>query len=132
MRLLTRKSSSGGVHRRPPGELGMTLIEIMIVVVIMASIATAVAVSVMKQKEIADYKLARIEVAAIGAAIDLSRLNGYRDCPTARWLIDEDYLRDCSPEDPWGTDYVIRCDGQDIDVYSAGPDGAEGTEDDIR
>ena len=39
------------------------------------------------------------------------------------------------PKDPWGNDYIYRCPGQvhtdTCDVLSMGPDGHEGTDDDI-
>ena len=39
------------------------------------------------------------------------------------------------PKDPWGLDYIYRCPGtvntDDYDLLSAGPDGREGTDDDI-
>jgi type II secretion system protein G len=39
------------------------------------------------------------------------------------------------PKDPWGHAYIYRCpgsDGQDFDLLSAGPDGKEGTADDVQ
>jgi general secretion pathway protein G len=39
------------------------------------------------------------------------------------------------PKDPWGNDYVYRApgtNGADYDLLSAGPDGHEGTADDIK
>jgi len=38
------------------------------------------------------------------------------------------------PLDPWGRSYVYRCpgsNGHDFDIYSVGPDGIDGTADDI-
>jgi hypothetical protein len=39
-------------------------------------------------------------------------------------------------KDPWNKDFIIRCPGQikteGIDVISLGPDGTEGTADDIK
>lgn len=39
------------------------------------------------------------------------------------------------PKDPWGKDYVYRCPGEHneltFDIMSPGPDGEEGSEDDI-
>ena len=39
------------------------------------------------------------------------------------------------PRDPWGNDYVYRfpssVDAEDYDLFSAGPDGKEDTDDDI-
>ena len=46
------------------------------------------------------------------------------------------YLQsDVIPKDPWGTDYIYECPGRHnpsfYDLYSAGPDGRAGNEDDI-
>lgn len=45
------------------------------------------------------------------------------------------YLRRGLPTDPWGHPYVYRCPGQDdlsgYDLHSLGPDGRDGTADDI-
>ena len=38
------------------------------------------------------------------------------------------------PLDPWGRDYLYRYPGErgvDFDVYTVGPDGEDGTEDDV-
>ena len=36
------------------------------------------------------------------------------------------------PQDPWGSDYIYRkTGGRQFEIFSAGPDGQEGTEDDI-
>jgi len=46
------------------------------------------------------------------------------------------YLQsDVIPKDPWGNDYIYECPGRHnssfYDLYSAGPDGRVGTEDDV-
>ncbi len=45
------------------------------------------------------------------------------------------YLDGPVPRDPWGHVYVYRCPGRhnlsSYDVWSAGPDGQDGTDDDI-
>ena len=42
---------------------------------------------------------------------------------------------DSIPKDPWGNDYIYECPGRHnpsfYDVYSAGPDGRVGTDDDV-
>ena len=42
---------------------------------------------------------------------------------------DEDFIR--VEHDPWGNDYVLLVDGKNIQVASWGPDGQEGTDDDV-
>jgi len=45
------------------------------------------------------------------------------------------YLKRGVPKDPWGAPYIYRCPGQHntngYDLFSCGPDGQEGTADDI-
>jgi general secretion pathway protein G len=44
------------------------------------------------------------------------------------------YLKKAPPNDPWGKPYSYRCPsthGVDYDLYSFGPDGIDGNEDDI-
>jgi hypothetical protein len=39
--------------------------------------------------------------------------------------------RQSSPRDPWGSEYAIECEEDDVTVKSRGPDRAAGTPDDI-
>jgi hypothetical protein len=43
---------------------------------------------------------------------------------------EEDFLQ--IEDDPWGNAYLLERDGKRIIIWSWGPDGQEGTEDDIR
>jgi hypothetical protein len=54
-------------------------------------------------------------------------------CPTVRDLASTQEPR-CSARlvDAWGTPFLLTCDGEEITVWSAGPDGRHGTPDDIR
>ena len=57
-----------------------------------------------------------------GSPDELEELTGGR-APITRELL----------ADPWGTSYVYRKKGaRDYELFSAGPDGQEGTEDDVR
>lgn len=113
---------------------GMTLIEIMIVVIIMAMIATGVAVAVMPQLEKSRVKTAKSDVAAIRTAVQLYLAETPGKCPSMEDLKNDRYLdKGKRTTDPWDKDFVINCvEGDDPDVFSLGPDGQEGTEDDVR
>lgn len=113
---------------------GMTLIEIMIVVIIMAMIATGVAVAVMPQLEKAKIKQAKSDIGAIRTAVQLFLAENSTKCPSVEDLQSESYLdKGKRSKDPWDRDFVISCPtGEDPDVFSTGPDGQEGSEDDIR
>lgn len=126
-RLTTRR-------RRSRAEEGMTLIEIMIVVIIMAMIATGVAVAVMPQLEKAKIKQAKSDIGAIRTAVQLFLAENSSKCPSVEDLQSESYLdKGKRTRDPWDRDFVISCPtGDDPDVFSPGPDGQEGSEDDVR
>jgi general secretion pathway protein G len=113
---------------------GMTLIEIMIVVIIMAMIATGVAVAVIPRLEKARVDTAKSNVSAIRTAVQLYLAENANKCPSIDDLLSDRYLdKGKNTKDPWDNDFVISCQaGEDPDVYSIGPDGQEGTEDDVR
>ena len=128
-RLAGRLTSAGS-----RSQLGMTLIEIMIVVIIMAMIATGVAVAVMPQLEKSRIKTAKTDVAALRAAVQLYLAETPGKCPSVEDLKSERLLdQGKRTTDPWDKDFIITFpDGEDPDVYSMGPDMQEGSEDDIR
>ena len=127
-----------------------TLIEIILVVVIIALLATLVLTRIAGRG-----KQARIAAAKAQTSIIKTALNSFElDCgrfPTsteglgaliqkpvdlgesANWqrYLDESRI----PLDPWGHEYLYRCPGavntDSYDLYSMGPDGKEGTDDDI-
>lgn len=113
---------------------GMTLIEIMIVVIIMAMIATGVAVAVMPQLERARIKQAKTDIGAIRTAVQLYLAENSSKCPSVEDLQSERYLdKGKRTTDPWDREFIINCPSDDDpDVFSTGPDGQEGTEDDVR
>lgn len=124
---------------------GMTLLEIMIVIAILGLIATVVVVGVMNQFENAKIKTARLKIKELQKALDLYRVDqneypsqsqglqallnppgGMNPYLTAKEL----------PKDPWGQQFVYyypaRSGGAGYEILSKGPDGQEGTDDDIR
>ena len=112
---------------------GMTLVEIMIVVIIMAIIATGVSVAVLPQFEKAKIKSTRTDAQAVRAAVTMYLAdNASGDCPTTEDLVEGSYLdKSKKTVDAWDRDFAIECDGGEVTVTSAGPDGEMGTEDDI-
>jgi general secretion pathway protein G len=118
--------------RRRNRRLGMTLIEIMIVVVIIGMLTAAAGLGVMNAKKTTDAQMARTDIRTLASVAEAYQmLNGV--CPTMTQLRASDLLkRGSNTRDPWGTDYVIRCDEMsDVDVLSWGPDRAENTADDV-
>lgn len=113
---------------------GMTLTEIMIVVIIMALIATAVGVAVIPKWREAQVRQTRTDAQTIrGAAERFVIGNTGNDCPSMNDLVEGGEIsRQSRTKDAWDRDFKIECDGNEIIVSSAGPDGQFGGDDDIR
>lgn len=116
-------------HRRAAG---FTLIEIMVVVVILGILATLVVPTIMDRPDYARQKAAQTNIRAIGAALNMYRL----DHSAYPHTLDElskgsrKYLKDGDLKDPWGRDYQYDRNGHrggdKFDLYSYGADGQEG------
>jgi general secretion pathway protein G len=126
-----------------------TLMEIILVVVIIGILAALVMPRLVGQTDKAKVNAAKTQIAILKAALsrfeaDVQRfpstaegLQALTDRPAslprdAAW---ERYLEDDIPDDPWGHPYIYRFPGvvntDGHDLFSAGPDAKEGTEDDI-
>lgn len=140
---------------------GFTIIEVMIVLAIILLIAGLVAVNVFSQRDKADLSVARVQMESIQSALDQFRLDYRRyptdeEGLAVLWdreLLDPDaetakypaggYLQKPTPADVWGNAWGYRQESEEIDfdeevigvppfdLWSNGPDGEEGTEDDI-
>ena len=129
---------------------GFTLLEIMVVVVIMGMLSAIVATNVMGSKEQASIEKAGMDIKALDNALDMYKLDTHR-FPTTEQGLDalvnkptsspepksyrkDGYIKDL-PQDPWGNDYMYINPGTHnssrYDLYSLGPDGEDGTDDDI-
>lgn len=124
---------------------GFTLIEIMIVVVILGILAALIVPKVMGRPDEARIIAAKQDIAALGQALKLYRLDNIRYPATDQGLQalvvkptsapippnwkPGGYL-DRLPKDPWGHDYQYLNPGThgEIDVFSLGADGAPGGE----
>lgn len=125
---------------------GFTLIEVMVVVVILGILAAIVVPRIMDRPDEARITKARQDIRALEAALNLYRLDNYT-YPTTdqgiealtqkpvpeppRWK--EGGYVDRLPMDPWQRPYQYLSPGSRgaIDIYSMGPDGQPGTDDDI-
>ena len=131
-----------------PRQAGFTLLEIMVVIVILGILASLVVPNLMGNKDKADRQKAVSDIVALESALDMYRLDNGRYPTTAQGLDaliarpaqppvprsypEDGYVRRL-PKDPWGYSYQLRQPGEHgkVDIFSAGPDGEVGTDDDI-
>ncbi|MCL1077149.1 type II secretion system protein GspG [Parashewanella spongiae] len=126
---------------------GFTLLEVMVVIVILGILASLVVPNLLGNKEKADQQKAVSDIVAIENALDMYKLDNSvyptteqglealiskPSSPEPRNYREDGYLKRL-PQDPWRNDYLMISPGEHgkIDVYSAGPSGQAGTEDDI-
>lgn len=115
------------------GQRGVTLVEVLIVVAIMAMLAGGVAFAILPRMQETRIKSARQGAKQLVAMVESWRLDNPEGCPSVSQLKKDKYLsKTASSEDPWGTTFEITCEGDDIQVRSAGPDKQAGTKDDIQ
>ena len=136
-------------QRRPDGEAGFSLVELMVVIFIMGLLATLVIVNVAPVGEQSRVGKARSDIATFEGALEMYSLDMYaypsgdaglaalKAAPAggdAASYRPGGYIKRLR-DDPWGNSYHYDVPGQRsggaYDVYSAGPDGKPGNEDDI-
>ncbi|KJH85056.1 type II secretion system major pseudopilin GspG [Pseudomonas sp. KSR10] len=122
---------------------GFTLIEIMVVVVILGILAALVVPQVMNRPDQAKVTVAKGDIKAISAALDMYKLDNY-SYPSTQQGLDalvekpggnpqpknwnrDGYLKRV-PKDPWGNEYQYLSPGThgQFDLYSYGADGKQG------
>nr|MBF0681928.1 type II secretion system major pseudopilin GspG [Pseudomonas sp.] len=132
------------LQRRTQG--GFTLIEIMVVVVILGILAALVVPQVMNRPDQAKVTVAKGDIKAISAALDMYKLDNFSYPSTQQGLNAlvekpggnpqprnwnrDGYLKRV-PKDPWGNDYQYLSPGTQgqFDLYSLGADGKQGGSD---
>lgn len=125
---------------------GFTLIEIMVVVVILGILAALVVPQVMNRPDQAKVTVAKGDIKAIAAALDMYKLDNFNypstqqglnalvekpsGSPQPRNWNRDGYLKRV-PKDPWGNDYQYLSPGTQgpFDLYSLGADGKQGVND---
>lgn len=136
----SRAALTGRVARR--GQRGMTLLEIMIVIAILGLLASVIVVAVMNNFDRAKVNTAQLKLKSIEQALhqynvamgeyptQQEGIGALLNPPSGPPFLNED------PRDPWGNEYLYfspaRKGNGPFEVVSKGPDGQEGTEDDVR
>jgi len=127
---------------------GFTLLEVMVVIVILGILASMVVPNLMGSQDRAKMQKAVSDVTALETSLSLYKMDNYNypsteqglealvtqsDIePEPRRFPEEGYVKRL-PNDPWGNEYLLLNPGEHgkMDVFSVGPDGEAGTEDDI-
>jgi general secretion pathway protein G len=117
-------------------EAGMTMLEIMIVLAIIGLVMSVVGVGVFQSFKKAQKKIAQVAVNEIASKTVQFMTDNNNECPkSVDDLVAQKYMPK-KQKDPWNHDFILRCPGtvntDGIDVVSLGPDGQEGTPDDIK
>jgi general secretion pathway protein G len=134
------------MHKRQ--QQGFTLLEIMVVIVILGILASIVVPNLMGNKNQADRQKAVTDIVALENALDMYTLDNGR-YPTTEQGLDalltkpeaapepknykqNGYIKRL-PEDPWQNAYQLVSPGVNgaVDIFSSGPDGQAGNDDDI-
>jgi len=127
---------------------GFTLIEVMVVLFIIGIMAAVVAPQILGETDNARLQKAAIDIRQLENTLQMYKLKNSQYPTTEQGLdalvsaptiepIPRNYpsegFLDRIPNDPWGNPYELMSPGEmgTIDIYSNGPDGQPGTDDDI-
>ena len=114
---------------------GVTLVEVLIVVAILSMIAGGVAIFAIPRYMKAQRDMAQTNARTLSEAVNHWRLDSpsrVAECPRVEDLKTAKVLApDAITKDPWGKSYEIVCENGDHGVWSPGPDGQPGTDDDV-
>ena len=134
---------------------GFTLMEVMLVLVILVVLMSFAVPALLGSKKKADINAARTQIGLFRTALEKYALDTNTFPDTEQGLdvlvvepsnVDDEQAANWSgpyitvtakeaPKDPWGNEYYYEFpsthDSQYPDIWSAGPDGKEGSEDDI-
>jgi len=127
---------------------GFTILEVMIVIAILGMMASLVVGNLMDNADEAKVQSTAIEIKNLESILDLYKLKAGQYPTTEQGLealvsapeiepiprnYPENGFLDELPQDKWGNDYQLISPGEmgKYDLFSIGPDGEAGTEDDI-
>jgi len=133
-------------HRRVNRRSAFTLIEVLLVLIILVVIGSLAIGQFGNVQQGANIDAAKSQIGLVKGQIEMFRLHTNRyptslqelwEKPTDQSVADKwrgPYLEELK-EDPWGNKYQYTAEGKKnvgkYDLWSMGPDGKSGTEDDI-
>jgi general secretion pathway protein G len=123
------------------------LVEVLLVLIILVIIGSIVVPNLFGVKDKADIDAAKTQVNALKGAMQMYRLDLNKYPANIKELVEKPsdttaaekwhgpYLEGTLKQDPWGNDYQYLAEGKKntngYDLWSNGPDGQSGTDDDI-
>ena len=127
---------------------GFTLLEVMVVVVVIGLLGSVVVQNLMGNMDTAKLQKAVQDINALETSLSMYKMDNYKYPSTEQGLdalVEETDVEPLPrrfpnggyvkrlPDDPWGNEYQLLNPGEngDIDIFTMGPDGEPGTEDDI-
>jgi general secretion pathway protein G len=134
-------------RQRRAADAGFTLIEVLLVLIILVVLGSIVVPNLFGAKDTADLNTAKAQVNFIKSAIRTYRLKMDKFPAKLSDLYEKPsdaeeakkwgtpFLEEKLKPDPWGNEYQYLAQGKHnaggYDVWSNGPDGQSGTDDDI-
>ena len=139
----SRRGAIGRVNFRS----GFTLVEVLLVLIIMVIIGSIVVPNLFGVKEQADIDATKAQISSLKSVMSNYHLHMNKYPPNLKALMEEPsdkaqadkwrgpYLSGSLKPDPWGNEYQYLAKGKKnpngYDLWSNGPDGQSGTDDDI-
>ena len=121
-------------RRQRARQSGFSLAELMVVIVIIGLLVTVVAPNVISKLSTSQVGVAKASISAIEDACTQYYLDNNSYPETLEQLVTVDdagakYLnQETVPKDPWGQEFILEVDGDEILIWTYGADKSEGGE----
>ena len=124
-------------------QLGMTIIEILLVIALLGTIMTLVVSNLVNVGDEARMDAVRLGMSQLDSTLQMYKIQNYRYPTTEQGLIAlvekpsgakrwrGPYTDKAKLQDAWGNDYAYESDGKTFKIISPGVDGVVGNEDDL-